>query len=94
MGHAFNLGHVRTFCEADPCTHFGAMRRNAFDQRRKGDVKQNHFVFGMVDDVNELLRVQTWIARVHHHAAARDCVISFKVAVIVPSNGPHHTAFF
>ena len=70
------------------------MRRNAFDQRRKGDVEQNHFVFGVVDDVDELLGMQARIAGVHDHATARYSVISFKVTVVVPGNGAHHTAIF
>ena len=70
------------------------MRCNAFDEGREGDVKQHHFVFGMVDDVDELLRMQTRVASVHHHAAARHGVIRFEVAVVVPSNRTHHTALF
>ena len=70
------------------------MRRNAFDQWRKSDVKQNHFVFGVVDDVNKLLGMQARIARVHHHAATGHGVIGFKVTVVIPSNRAHHAAFF
>ena len=70
------------------------MGGNAFDQRRKGGVKQHHFVFSVVDDVNELLGMQTRVAGVHHHAAARHRVVGFQMTVVVPGDGAHHTALF
>ena len=68
------------------------MRGNAFDQGRKGGIEQDHAVFGVVDDVDELLRLQARVAGVHHHATARDGVIRLQVAVVVPGNRAHGVA--
>jgi hypothetical protein len=46
------------------------MRRNAFDERGKGGVEQDPLVFGVVEDVNELLRTQARVAGVYDHATA------------------------
>ena len=71
---------------------FGAVRCNALDQWRKGAVKEHHLVFGVVDDVDQLLRMQARIAGVHYHAAARDGVIRFQMAVVVPRDRADRTA--
>ena len=92
MGHAFDGRGVGRIGQADPGAHVRAVRRNAFDQRCKGRIKQHHFVFGVVDDVNELLGLQARVAGVHDHAAARDPVIRFQMPVVVPGNGAHRIA--
>jgi len=66
--------------------------RNAFNQWRKSAVKQHDFIFGVVDDVAQLLRMQARVAGVHHHAATGDGVIRFQMAVVVPSDRADHTA--
>ena len=70
------------------------MRGNAFDQWRESGVKQHHFVFGVVDHVDQLLWVQARVAGVHDHAAARHGVIRFQVAVVVPGDRAHRAAGF
>ena len=92
IGHAFDGGRVLGIGQADPGAHLGAVGRDALDQRREGGVEQHHFVFGVVDDVDELLRVQARVAGVHHHAAARDGVIGLQVAVVVPGDRAHRAA--
>ena len=62
------------------------MRGNALDQRRKGGVEQDCPVLSVVDDVDQLLRLQARVAGVHHHAAARDGVVGLQVAVVIPGN--------
>ena len=54
------------------------------DQRREGRVEEEHPVFGVIDDVNQLLEMQARIAGVHHHAAAGHRVVDLHVAMIVP----------
>ena len=86
VGDTLDGGSVGRVGEAHPVAHPGAMRCDAFDDRRKACVEDDGFVFGVVDDVDQLLRVQARIAGVHHHAAARYRVIGLEVAVVVPGD--------
>ena len=46
-----------------------AARRELLDQRREGDVEEQHLVFGVVDDVVDLLGKQPRVDGVQHRAA-------------------------
>ena len=68
------------------------MGGDSLDQWGEGRVEQQCSIFRVIDDVDQLLRVQTRIAGVHDHAAAGHRVISFEMPVIVPGNRSDHGA--
>ena len=92
IGHALDGRCVGGIGQADPVAHLGTMRRNALDERREGGIEDHRLVFGMVDDVDQLLRVQARVAGVHHHAAAGHGVVGLEVAVVVPGDRGDHAA--
>ena len=59
-------------------------RRDGFDQRQEGEVEEQHLVFGVVGDVDDLVGVQARVERVQHRARAGDRVVELHVAVAVP----------
>ena len=85
-GDTFDGWGVRRIGKAHPVSHLGAMCGDGLDDRRKARIEDDGLVFGVVDDVDELLRMQSRIAGVHHHAAARYRVIGLEVAVVVPGD--------
>ena len=89
---ALDSGGIGRISQAHPVAYLGAVRGNALDDRRKGRIEDHRFVFGVIDDVDQLLRVQARVAGVHHHAAARYRVIGLKVAVVVPRDRGNRTA--
>ncbi|MNV29130.1 hypothetical protein D3C71_1203430 [compost metagenome] len=93
-GHPLQVDGAQRVCitQRHPVPHAGARRRNGAHQRGKAGVKQHHLVVGVVDDVGQLLGVQTRVAGVHDHAAAGHGVVRLQVAVVVPGQRPHHAA--
>ena len=70
----------------------GAVRRDALDERGKGAVEEQHAVFGVIHDVDQLLGMQSRVAGVDHQAAAGHGVINFEMPMIVPGKRRHRIA--
>ena len=66
---------------------FGQRPAMLLDQRRESAIEEEHPVFGMIDDVNQLLEMQARIAGMDDQAAARHRIINLNVTVIVPGEG-------
>ena len=62
-------------------------------ERHEGQVHEKGPVLGMVQDVDELARVQPGIHGVHHGAHARHAVVQLEMPVGVPRDGGHRIAF-
>ena len=75
MRDALEGGGVGRVAQTHPSHHPGTLGGNGFDDGRKACIKQDHPVFGVVDDVDQLIGVQSGIAGVHHHATAGHGVI-------------------
>ena len=58
--------------------------RDRLDQRQEGQVEEQRLVFGVVGDVDDLVRVQARVERVQHRARARHRVVELHVAMAVP----------
>jgi len=56
---------------------------DALDDRQKHCVEQQHTVFGMIDDIDELLVEQTWVHRVEHPAHSRAAVPADEMVAMV-----------
>ena len=67
-----------------PFFDLGTHRGQPLNQRQKGEVEKQQPVFGVVDDVNELLRKQAWIDGVAHCPDARYAIIQLEMTVRVP----------
>ena len=88
---ALDGGSIGCIGQAHPVAYLGAVSGDALDDRRKACIEDHRFVFRVVDDVDQLLRVQTRVAGMHHHAAARYRVIGFQVPVVVPCDRGNRT---
>ena len=84
--HAGNPGggHVRSVGHRDPTLHRSAARRDLLDKREKREIKENQAVFGVVDDVDDLVFEQARVDGVDHRLHARNTVIELVVAIPVP----------
>ncbi len=61
---------------------------NGLENRDKGGIHEDDLVFGMVDDVHELVRGKPWVQGVEHAARARNREIQFEVKRAVPAECP------
>ena len=91
-GDALKRRHIGGITQANPGLDLRAVCGDALDQWCEGRIEQHHRVFGVIDDVDQLVRRQTRIAGVHYHAAAGNRVVGFHVPVVVPCDGPDCTA--
>jgi hypothetical protein len=57
---------------------------HGLDQRPEGHVEEHHLVFGVVGDVDDLVRMQPGVHGVQHAARAADAVVQLHVPVRVP----------
>ena len=60
------------------------MRRELLDQRHENRIEEDVAIFGMVDDVLDLLRKQARIDGVQDAAAAGHAVVQLEMAIAVP----------
>ena len=60
---------------------------NACNQRHEGLVDEQHLIFGVVQDIDQLFGEQTRVDGVTDKATARCAKVDFKVATVVPSDG-------
>jgi hypothetical protein len=80
-------GRVGRIAQAYPGLDLGTARRDALDQWGKGAIEEQHAVFGVVHDVNQLLGMQPRVAGVYHHAAPGYGVIEFQMPMVIPGKG-------
>ena len=85
----FEHRHVFFIRHAYPRPDVGAILGDARDQRRKTRIEKKHLVLSVIHDVNQLIKVQAWIAGMNDQTAARDGIVDLDVAVVVPSQGCH-----
>ena len=85
-------GQVLRPGQQHPAFHFGAVRSQLLDQGQKRQIKEQEPVFGVVDDVDELLGEQARVDGVADRAAPRNAVVQLQVAVGVPGQGPDSVA--
>ena len=78
------FGHVFVVSQYDEALHTLQLLRHLLHQRHEQQIHHDPFVFGVIDDVDDLLREQAWIDGVADVAGATDRVISLQVPVIVP----------
>ena len=67
-----------------PVLHALALGGELLDQRREREIEEHDRIFGVADDVGELLVEQTRIDRVGDRAHARDRVVELEVAITIP----------
>ena len=68
------------------------MRFQPIDNRREGRIVQDHPVFGVIDDVDQLLVEQPDVERVDHPAKADCAVPRRQMTVMVHRKGRHTVA--
>ena len=76
--------HLVLVDHRDKVTHCLAAPRHGFDQGQEGQIEEQHLVFGMVEDVEQLVRVQARVQGVQHRTAAGGGEIQLQVPVAVP----------
>ncbi len=82
-----NLGvdrHVRAVAHHHPALHARAMRRHAFHQRQEGGIEEHVLVFGVVDDVGDLLGEQARVDGMAYRSRARYAVVDLQVTIAIP----------
>ena len=88
-GDAGQVGHVLAVGHGDEMLDRLQLGCQRSDQSREGDVEEQHPVFGMVDDVDDLLGEEPRVDGVHHRAGTRHPVIEREVTVAVPGQRGH-----
>ncbi len=85
--HIFKAGirHMRRIGHDDDAFDIGNLIGNAFKHRHKGQIGKDKLIFGMVDDIDQLLGKQARIERVIDATNAGNAIPSFNMAVRVPS---------
>ncbi|MCY1523338.1 hypothetical protein D9M68_582330 [compost metagenome] len=91
VGHV-DARHVRAVGHGDEGAHALELGRELLDQRREAGVEEQHLVFGVVDDVVDLLRKEARVHRVQHRARTRHAVVQRQVPVGVPRQRAHAVA--
>ena len=86
-----NIGgrHVGTVGQRDPVLDGFGAPGHGLDQRQESHVEEQHLVFGVVGDVDDLVRVQPRVQSVQHDARAADAEVQLHVAVAVPGQCGH-----
>ncbi len=78
------LRHVRTVGHCDENLRARDSRRDTLDQRKKRQVEEHDAIFRMVDDVRELINMQTGVQRMQHGPGPRHGKVQLHVTVAVP----------
>jgi hypothetical protein len=86
-------GHRRAIGERHPMLYARAMRAQLLDHVAADEVEEHGSVFGVIDDVDDLVVEQSRIDRVADRAHARDGVVEFEMAVTVPGEGRDAIAY-
>ena len=72
IGHNADAFNIRNF------------RFNRLQNGHKGQIRENHFIFSVIDNIDQLLGKQARVQRVIHAANAGNAIPSLNMAVGVP----------
>ena len=86
------LRHVRLVREDDECLDHVDLLRKLLEDRNKGQVDEDHPVFGMVHDIGDLLGKEARIDRVADGTNSHDAVPRLKMTPRIPGQRPDAVA--
>ncbi len=69
------------------------IRSYASEERHQRVVYDDCAVFGVIDDVSELIREQSQVERVQHRAHRRNREVGFHMFLLVPAERAYSIAF-
>ena len=81
------LGHLIFVAHQYESLDGGELSRDALDQRHEGQIEEQHAVFGMVGDIDDLLAEKSRVDGVANGTDAGYAEIDLKVAMGVPGDG-------
>ncbi len=86
------FGHMRLVCEDDEPLHIGDRIRNRFENRNKACVEDDELVFGMIDNIGQLLSKKAGVQGVADGPHTHNTVPGLHVPVCVPGHGGDHVS--
>ena len=84
--------HMRAVCHDDKAQITGQFAAHSLQNGHKGGIHENQLIFGVIDDVDQLLGRQARVDRVTHRTLAGNRIIQLEMAITVPCQRGHPIA--